>query len=294
MVTRIRQLLEQKQLTPTQFADAIGVGRPVMSHILSERNKPSLEVVQRIIDAFPEVSMSWLLRGTGEMLESGSTPAAEAATPPTKLAVPTPSHSVAPAPMASEPERLPAVPVPPVVEPIIAPLDAEPVVIATEPVASASRTQVEPVAMEGPAITPSTIALAQPEASSQPSPPVAPPTPGALKPFKAQRFVPASALPVQATQAQVTTPVAPLPPTALTAPPVVPAIPSMALPVAPLPFVPASLPAEASPASPSSPTSPTASPEAAILPFLGEPGKAIRRIVIFYRDGSFADYQPEQ
>jgi len=30
-----------------------------------------------------------------------------------------------------------------------------------------------------------------------------------------------------------------------------------------------------------------------MLPFLSEPGKAIRRIVIFYRDGSFADYQPE-
>jgi hypothetical protein len=35
------------------------------------------------------------------------------------------------------------------------------------------------------------------------------------------------------------------------------------------------------------------SPEAAMLPFLAESGKAIRRIVIFYRDGSFADYQPE-
>jgi hypothetical protein len=33
--------------------------------------------------------------------------------------------------------------------------------------------------------------------------------------------------------------------------------------------------------------------EAAMLPFLSESGKAIRRIVIFYRDGSFADYQPE-
>jgi hypothetical protein len=32
---------------------------------------------------------------------------------------------------------------------------------------------------------------------------------------------------------------------------------------------------------------------AAALSFLGEPGKAIRRIVIFYRDGSFSDYVPE-
>jgi hypothetical protein len=39
----------------------------------------------------------------------------------------------------------------------------------------------------------------------------------------------------------------------------------------------------------------TATPtnQAAALSVLGEPGKAIRRIVIFYRDGSFSDYVPE-
>jgi hypothetical protein len=39
---------------------------------------------------------------------------------------------------------------------------------------------------------------------------------------------------------------------------------------------------------------PVATPNpTAALSFLGEPGKAIRRIVIFYRDGSFSDYVPE-
>lgn len=65
MVERIRTLLEARQLTPTQFADAIGVARPIVSHILSGRNKPSLEVVQRILAAMPELSMAWLLNGTG-------------------------------------------------------------------------------------------------------------------------------------------------------------------------------------------------------------------------------------
>jgi len=69
MITRIRQLLDSKELSPTQFADLIGVGRPVVSHILSERNKPSLDVVQRIIGAFPEISLPWLLSGTGNMLD---------------------------------------------------------------------------------------------------------------------------------------------------------------------------------------------------------------------------------
>ncbi|KAA9327454.1 helix-turn-helix transcriptional regulator [Hymenobacter busanensis] len=67
MVDRIRQLLQARQLSPTQFADTIGVARPIVSHILSGRNKPSLEVVQKIIAAFPDLSMAWLLTGQGQM-----------------------------------------------------------------------------------------------------------------------------------------------------------------------------------------------------------------------------------
>ncbi|MCC3160307.1 helix-turn-helix domain-containing protein [Hymenobacter sp. 15J16-1T3B] len=73
MVDRIRQLLQVRQLTPTQFADTIGVARPIVSHILGGRNKPSLEVVQKIIAAFPDVAMPWLLTGQGPMLASGAT-----------------------------------------------------------------------------------------------------------------------------------------------------------------------------------------------------------------------------
>lgn len=68
MVDRIRDLLNWHKLTPTQFADAIQVGRPIISHILSGRNKASLDVVQRIVAAFPEVALPWLLSGTGPML----------------------------------------------------------------------------------------------------------------------------------------------------------------------------------------------------------------------------------
>jgi len=72
MVERIRTLLESRQLTPTQFADLIGVARPIVSHILSGRNKPSLEVVQRILAAMPDLAMAWLLNGSGTMLAVAS------------------------------------------------------------------------------------------------------------------------------------------------------------------------------------------------------------------------------
>lgn len=88
MVERIRLLLETRQLTPTQFADTIGIARPIVSHILSGRNKPSLEVVQRILASLPDLSMSWLLNGTGPML----VPATDAGAPPALAARPVASQ----------------------------------------------------------------------------------------------------------------------------------------------------------------------------------------------------------
>ena len=67
MLDRIKHLLSTYKLSPAQFADTIGVSRPIVSHILSGRNKPSLEVVQKIVAAFPDLSLPWLLVGTGSM-----------------------------------------------------------------------------------------------------------------------------------------------------------------------------------------------------------------------------------
>jgi len=290
MVTRIRQLLEQKQLTPTQFADAIGVGRPVMSHILSERNKPSLEVVQRIIDAFPEVSMSWLLRGTGEMLES-SLPSAAVTSPtaPVELA---PIVPVASTPTTSPPVPLASATLVPPVPATVTPL---PVPSAPEPALLASETTVEPAitAESLTSETPATLIAATPEVPPISASVVELPTPAAPKPFKAQRFVPPVFLP---TQAPPTSPAAPSMASSASAVAAAVVSPVVSPPATPGPFVPAPQSAEASSTPTTLPASTVvaASPDASLLPFLGEPGKAIRRIVIFYRDGSFADYQPEQ
>lgn len=68
MVNRIKVLAAHFNLSPTAFADRIEVARPVISHIFSERNRPSLEVIQKIGLAFPDLSLEWLLYGKGEML----------------------------------------------------------------------------------------------------------------------------------------------------------------------------------------------------------------------------------
>lgn len=64
---RIIYIMEQKKLSPSQFADAIGIQRAAMSHITSGRNNPSLDVLKKILEEYPHISPDWLLFGTGTM-----------------------------------------------------------------------------------------------------------------------------------------------------------------------------------------------------------------------------------
>jgi transcriptional regulator with XRE-family HTH domain len=236
MVERIRTLLETRQLTPTQFADAIGVARPIVSHILSGRNKPSLEVVQRILAAMPDLSMPWLLNGTGPMQ---AIPAAEdiRASAATLKEVPTPAPvPIAPPVSASDSgpsARLPRVPAP-----------------YTPPVTRGIK--------EAKAVPRRFTPLAG-RAKAVPSNEIVPPLPVAAPETREPAMLP------------LATPAAP-----------------EELPAAHEPIIPGTaMPMGDAAAN----TKPAAEFTAAAL-FAGTE-KPIRRIVIFYRDGSFADYQPE-
>ncbi|RRB06919.1 helix-turn-helix transcriptional regulator [Larkinella rosea] len=58
---KIKQVLIDKNLTPSYFADEIGVQRSSISHILSGRNRPSFDIIQKIIRRFPELGYDWIL-----------------------------------------------------------------------------------------------------------------------------------------------------------------------------------------------------------------------------------------
>lgn len=53
-------------LSSSGFAEKIGVQRSSISHILSGRNKPSLDFVMKILSSFPDIDLYWLLNGKGE------------------------------------------------------------------------------------------------------------------------------------------------------------------------------------------------------------------------------------
>lgn len=58
---KIEQIIIDKGISPSYFADTVGIQRSSISHILSGRNKPSLDIIQRILKVFPDIDRDWLL-----------------------------------------------------------------------------------------------------------------------------------------------------------------------------------------------------------------------------------------
>ena len=71
-VQKLEKILDYFQLSASAFADKIGVQRSSLSHLLSGRNKPSLEFVIKITEAFPEVDLYWFLFNKGSFPKSNS------------------------------------------------------------------------------------------------------------------------------------------------------------------------------------------------------------------------------
>ncbi len=67
---RLQIILDYYDISAAVFADAIQVGRSSISHILSARNKPSLDFVLKIVQTYPEVELYWLLNGKGTFPKS--------------------------------------------------------------------------------------------------------------------------------------------------------------------------------------------------------------------------------
>jgi DNA-binding XRE family transcriptional regulator len=71
-VEKLEKILAYFQLSASAFADKIGVQRSSLSHLLSGRNKPSLEFAVKVAETFPEVDLYWFLMGKGTFPKSNS------------------------------------------------------------------------------------------------------------------------------------------------------------------------------------------------------------------------------
>ena len=72
MKDRISKFLTTESISPSKFADEIGVQRSSISHIISGRNNPSLELIQKILNRYDFINPDWLILGKGEMYRGQS------------------------------------------------------------------------------------------------------------------------------------------------------------------------------------------------------------------------------
>ena len=80
---RLEKVIQFYGLSASQFADRIGVQRSGISHLLTGRNKPSLEFVMKVVAEFREVNLYWLLYGQGSFpqMEKGNDPTSTKTSP---------------------------------------------------------------------------------------------------------------------------------------------------------------------------------------------------------------------
>jgi hypothetical protein len=64
-IARLQKIMNYYEINASTLADSLGVLRSSISHLLSERNKPSLDFVLKITEKYPEIDLYWLLYGKG-------------------------------------------------------------------------------------------------------------------------------------------------------------------------------------------------------------------------------------
>ncbi|HLS31011.1 MAG TPA: helix-turn-helix transcriptional regulator [Flavobacteriaceae bacterium] len=83
---RLEKMMSHYSLSASSFSEKIGVARSSISHILSGRNKPSLDFILKILKEFPEVNLYWLMNGKGRMFVSKESVSSNSPSPlPTKV-----------------------------------------------------------------------------------------------------------------------------------------------------------------------------------------------------------------
>jgi transcriptional regulator with XRE-family HTH domain len=83
---RVRMIIESHRLTAGAFAEKIGVQRSNVSHILSGRNKPGYEFLEKVLLAFPKVQADWLMTGRHKKTEADDEIPAKAQKEPEPIA----------------------------------------------------------------------------------------------------------------------------------------------------------------------------------------------------------------
>ena len=72
MNKRLQQFLAAENISQSQFADAMGIARASVSHIIAGRNKPGFEFMSAMVRNYPALNLEWLISGKGKMYKDPS------------------------------------------------------------------------------------------------------------------------------------------------------------------------------------------------------------------------------
>jgi len=67
MHLRIKKWLDINNQKASELANNIGVSRATISHIISGRNKPSIDFLEKLLNVYPEINANWLITGIGSV-----------------------------------------------------------------------------------------------------------------------------------------------------------------------------------------------------------------------------------
>ena len=70
ILNRIKTIIDESNLTNSEFAEKIGVPKSSISHLLSERNNPSLDLVYKISTSFDDITADYLIFGEKKFLNN--------------------------------------------------------------------------------------------------------------------------------------------------------------------------------------------------------------------------------
>ena len=89
-IARLQKIMNYYEINASTLADSLGVLRSSISHLLSERNKPSLDFVLKITEKYPEIDLYWLLYGKGSFPKEEPREESKEKLPPKKVTPITP------------------------------------------------------------------------------------------------------------------------------------------------------------------------------------------------------------
>jgi len=72
ILLRIKKIISDNNLTNSEFAEKIGIQKSSVTHLLSERNNPSLDIIVKISEAFEDISLDYLIFGQESVRKSTS------------------------------------------------------------------------------------------------------------------------------------------------------------------------------------------------------------------------------